>query len=173
VVALDATPPNISFNWVMNGNTVWFTNTTTNATSYLWNFGDNKTSQLASPYHYYFFGGNYNVMLIASNACASDTAFSVVTGVSSDRLRDDATLGLKVYPQPSADEIHIDIPEGMDILSMKWIDIQGKEIETLSSIPQVGDRVWTLPASSSLTSGMYYLQCNTSEGLARVPVWRK
>ena len=173
VVALDATPPNISFNWVMNGNTVWFTNTTTNATSYLWNFGDNKTSQLASPYHYYFFGGNYNVMLIASNACASDTAFSVVTGVSSDRLRDDATLGLKVYPQPSAEEIHIDIPEGMDILSMKWIDIQGKEIETLSSIPQVGDRVWTLPASSSLTSGMYYLQCNTSEGLARVPVWRK
>jgi len=54
-----------------------FSNASTSATSYLWNFGDNNTSTLANPTHTYQDSGTYNVMLVAnqSNVCY-DTTFA-------------------------------------------------------------------------------------------------
>ncbi|MCB9235957.1 MAG: PKD domain-containing protein [Bacteroidia bacterium] len=43
------------------------------ATSWLWQFGDGQTSTLQNPTHQYNTVGSYNVCLIASNSCASDT----------------------------------------------------------------------------------------------------
>ncbi|MBX7238353.1 MAG: PKD domain-containing protein, partial [Bacteroidia bacterium] len=45
-----------------------FTNSSLNATSYQWNFGDGGTSTVATPTHTYNSSGNYTVTLIASNA---------------------------------------------------------------------------------------------------------
>jgi len=54
--------------------TVNFTNTSTNSTSYLWNFGDGNTSPAINPTHSYHDTGNYNVTLIAYNdAGCNDT----------------------------------------------------------------------------------------------------
>ncbi|MBS1763915.1 MAG: PKD domain-containing protein, partial [Bacteroidetes bacterium] len=51
-----------------------FTNNSTNATGYLWNFGDGATSTAATPSHTYTGAGNYTVTLIAYNASGcSDT----------------------------------------------------------------------------------------------------
>lgn len=60
-----------------DGFTVNFSNNSTNATNYTWNFGDNNTSNQLTPLHNYADSGTYNVMLIASqgNTC-SDTAFA-------------------------------------------------------------------------------------------------
>lgn len=44
-----------------------FTNTSVNASSYSWNFGDGSTSNLTNPSHTYSTGGNYIVTLIATN----------------------------------------------------------------------------------------------------------
>ncbi|RYF79782.1 MAG: PKD domain-containing protein, partial [Chitinophagaceae bacterium] len=54
--------------------TVNFTNTSTGAVSYLWNFGDGNTSTQQSPSHTFSNYGNYTVTLIATNASGcSDT----------------------------------------------------------------------------------------------------
>jgi len=45
-----------------------FTNTSTNSTSYLWNFGDGTTSSAAAPSHTYSTPGTYTVTLVASNS---------------------------------------------------------------------------------------------------------
>ena len=45
-----------------------FTNTSTGAVSYQWNFGDGATSTAATPTHTYTGFGTYNVTLIATNA---------------------------------------------------------------------------------------------------------
>ncbi len=50
-----------------------FTNTSTGATSYLWNFGDGGTSTLTSPSHIYDRTNSYDVTLIASNDGCKDT----------------------------------------------------------------------------------------------------
>jgi len=52
--------------------TVSFTNQSTNATSYSWNFGDGGTSTATNPNHTYNSDGVYTVTLTAYNACGSD-----------------------------------------------------------------------------------------------------
>ena len=46
---------------------VHFTNTSVNAVSYVWNFGDSTTSTGINPTHYYGNAGSYNVMLTATS----------------------------------------------------------------------------------------------------------
>lgn len=54
--------------------TVQFTDTTGNgAYSWLWNFGDGKTSNEQNPVHTYTKGGTYTVKLTATNAVGSNT----------------------------------------------------------------------------------------------------
>jgi PGF-pre-PGF domain-containing protein len=54
--------------------TVKFTDTSTgNVTYWLWNFGDNSTSNLQSPNHTYYEVGNYKVSLTVSNAFEHST----------------------------------------------------------------------------------------------------
>jgi PKD repeat protein len=53
--------------------TVDFTDQSTGATSWSWNFGDTGTSTLQDPSHTYTSAGTYTVSLTASNASGSDT----------------------------------------------------------------------------------------------------
>lgn len=54
--------------------TVAFTNNSTDATEYLWDFGDGETSNEAEPTYTYASNGTYIVTLTASNPCSSSTA---------------------------------------------------------------------------------------------------
>ena len=53
--------------------TVAFTDASTNATSWAWDFGDGDTSTDQNPTHVYAADGRYTVTLVASNATDSDT----------------------------------------------------------------------------------------------------
>ena len=69
-----STPVVSAYSSLQGGLTTTFTNTSTGATSYKWNFGDGNTSTLQNPVHTYNFGGNYSACLIAYNSCGnSDT----------------------------------------------------------------------------------------------------
>jgi Zn-dependent metalloprotease len=50
-----------------------FTNTSSNISNAVWNFGDNNTSTQYSPTHTYTQPGTYTVQLIGSGACGTDT----------------------------------------------------------------------------------------------------
>ena len=65
-----------------NGLTVAFTNTSSNATSYNWDFGDNSSSTETDPTHTYADDGTYTVTLIATNDCSSDTTSQTVVIVT-------------------------------------------------------------------------------------------
>jgi PKD repeat protein len=66
-----------------NSYTIAFTNTTTNGSTYNWNFGNGQSSTNASPTHVYTQNGSYTVTLVANNgACASTTTGTVnIVGV--------------------------------------------------------------------------------------------
>jgi PKD repeat protein len=74
--------PSPAFTASVNGATASFANTTSGATSYSWNFGDNTTSTAATPSHTYAADGTYTVTLTASNACGTATATQTITVVT-------------------------------------------------------------------------------------------
>lgn len=59
--------------------TVNFINTSTNATSYLWNFGDGSTSIAFNPTHLYSFPGDFNISLRVTGASGSDSICKLVS----------------------------------------------------------------------------------------------
>jgi PKD repeat protein len=75
-------PPTSNFTYSANGRTITFTNTSINATSYSWAFGDKKTSTSVSPVYTYANDGTYNVTLTATNSCGSNKVIKSIVVVS-------------------------------------------------------------------------------------------
>ena len=64
------------FSYTISGNNVTFTNTSLNATSYSWNFGDSNTSTALNPSHTYSVNGNYPVCLVATDTgCTAPSTY--------------------------------------------------------------------------------------------------
>lgn len=61
--------PKADFGFTVDTTTVNFTNNSTNANSYLWDFGDGNTSMEVNPTHTYSTEGSYVVTLMAINDC--------------------------------------------------------------------------------------------------------
>ena len=65
--------PIADFSFSANALAVAFTDSSINASSYLWLFGDGNYSTQKNPVHNYPHQGNYNVKMVAYNSCSSDT----------------------------------------------------------------------------------------------------
>ncbi|MCB9328623.1 MAG: PKD domain-containing protein [Lewinellaceae bacterium] len=68
--------PDPSFNASVSGNTVQFTNTTMDATSNFWDFGDGNSSNASDPSHIYANEGTYAVTLTVTNACNEQFSYT-------------------------------------------------------------------------------------------------
>lgn len=75
---------NLTANFTANtvANVTTFTNSSSNATSYEWNFGDGGTSTATSPVHNYTASGTYNVKLKAFSSGITTCADSIIIPVS-------------------------------------------------------------------------------------------
>ncbi len=76
------TVPTPGFVVSQNGATISFSNASTGATAYAWNFGDGGSSTTANPSHLYTNDGTYTVVLTATNGCGTATSTQVVTIVT-------------------------------------------------------------------------------------------
>jgi PKD repeat protein len=76
----DTPAPTAQFEFVVDGYIVTFTSTVTDATTYLWDFGDGETSTVANPVHTYLSSGTYSVKLTATgDGGEADVTHDVVT----------------------------------------------------------------------------------------------
>lgn len=92
--------------YITNGNEISFTNSSTNATDYLWIFGDGNTSSEANPTHT-FAAGNYDVTLIAYNECHADTITLSINILSNTN---DEIEYITLYPNPTNGKVQINTP---------------------------------------------------------------
>lgn len=79
--------PTASFTVAVTDLTAAFTNTSTNATSYEWSFGDGNSSADQSPSHTYTAAGDYEVTLKATNADGSTSKMEMVTVTEPERFK--------------------------------------------------------------------------------------
>lgn len=78
----EAKAPVADFEFKADGLTVTFTNKSTDATSYKWEFGDEETSKDANPVHEYAVAGEYTVKLTAANAAGASSKKEVKVNVA-------------------------------------------------------------------------------------------
>ncbi len=73
-------PPVAAFDASTNLDSLFLTNNSTDADSYLWNFGDGNIDTSPNPLpHIYTQDGTYTVSLTATNACGSNTTSTQIT----------------------------------------------------------------------------------------------
>ena len=78
-----ASSPIANFTYAADGNTVTFTNGSSNATSYVWEFGDGGVSSQEDPVHTYGMDGNYEVTLTAYDDAGESANTSQTLTISS------------------------------------------------------------------------------------------
>lgn len=93
---------------VAAGNAVSFSNASTAAVNYTWDFGDGNTSVAANPNHTYASSGTYLVRLVASGASCTDTTFarinSTATGIENINA---VNADFTIYPNPVNDMVTV------------------------------------------------------------------
>ncbi|MBN4062526.1 T9SS type A sorting domain-containing protein, partial [Bacteroidales bacterium AH-315-I05] len=127
IVTVDPLPQAL-FNYSTNGTTISFNNLSTDATSIQWFFGDGGSDIVNNPQHTYASGGIYTVMLIAFNACGTDTITQDITIIAIGIDQDDFVTSLQIYPNPNRGifTLEMNISQIQDI-QLKIINIIGEE----------------------------------------------
>lgn len=139
-----------------------FTDQSTGAASWFWNFGDGNTSAEQNPEHSYTAPGVYTVALSAASAdgCASSTLKTIVVladPTSAFEVRADA--GLKVFPNPANEALNLE----WSAEAIEWMifDMQGRQVASRTAQgkqAQVSLNGWA--------SGLYYVVLRTEKGVS-------
>ena len=146
-----------------NGNIVTFTNTSTGATAYSWDFGDFTNSSAAAPVHAFASNGSYSVVLTAINGnCTDTTVLTVAITVSVEEL---IGLGnINVYPNPASESITVSFDNQLgNSIEISLIDALGRSVVS-ESIQSLGLNELALNLSS-ISNGMYTLQLTSNNNI--------
>ena len=123
--------PVAMFTSTNNGFSFDFTDQSSNALSWLWNFGDGDTSILQNPSHSYAAGGNYTVTLTVFNgACSSVYTYQIV-GLGIEDANREAMISIS--QNPTFDKLIISCPPVMNHINI--IDITGKIVREIPVEP--------------------------------------
>ena len=141
--------------------TVDFTNNSTNATTYVWDFGDGNTSTENNPSHTYTTAGTYTVTLTANNLDCEDEVYQDIavplTGINCII----ANNAFEIYPNPTSGIFEIQLEKNYHPESLQILDQAGRTILTLDSFDS---EVSNIPIDmGNADSGIYYIMI-ASEG---------
>lgn len=156
----------VSAGFSVNANllAVAFTNTSTGASSYFWDFGNGATSTFANPSHTYSSAGVYTVCLIADpgTACA-DTLCQNITvievGIRDHEFKNYVTL----YPNPSQAGMDLNFHMGdlqvTEAVNIQITDLQGRIVRIYQGA--AGNQVYTV-SSKDIARGTYHYRVHTA-----------
>ncbi len=156
---------NALFTSNVSGATATFTNQSTNAITYSWNFGDaSPLNTTASPSHTYAVNGTYTVTLTITGPCGTDTYTQVVT-ITEVGVQDiDLANTLSIYPNPNNGQftVSFEFAEAKDV-RVELLDVSGRLISSqeqhniLSFKQDMGD--------IDLANGVYFVSITTEAGV--------
>lgn len=99
--------PKANFSYTTASNTVNFSNSSQNASSYYWGFGDGKNATTTNPVHTYTTKGTYTVKLIVNKCGLSDTAVKTIT-IGTSAINEEIELKKwTLFPNPTNSSLNI------------------------------------------------------------------
>ncbi|MFN0014387.1 MAG: S8 family serine peptidase [Saprospiraceae bacterium] len=156
-----------NFLWVTDTAKVTFSNTSTYAESYLWNFGDGNTSTEANPVHTYSLPGMYTMTLTVSNSCTTTTSTRTQTLVLTfvDTDAPDGIGQVRILPNPTAGDFLVEMtcPEAIPA-RLRLFDALGGQIKTVEVDTKAGSNTVRFEGMR-LPGGLYRLQVQTELGV--------
>ena len=141
-----------------------FFNTSTNATTYSWDFGDGATSTSTNPWHTYATAGVYNVKLVAiSPGFSNDTLIrnNYVHVLNAGNVSSVLYEGIKVMPNPFMNDVKIEfdrtVSGNMMISDVLGNIIYKNNINSTNSIEINTNKL-------KMNSGMYFFMVEDNSG---------
>jgi len=93
---------------------VTFSNYSTNADGYFWDFGNGSTSIDVNPWTIYNQIGTYTVMCVAINGvCQNDTAWTTIEVINTVGLIENENRYISIYPNPASTNLTINISDNI------------------------------------------------------------
>ncbi len=149
----------------VSGATAVFTNTSTNAVSYSWNFGDaSPGSTSANPSHTYSSNGTYTVTLIATGPCGTSTTTTTVVITQVGLQDNDLSNTLSLYPNPNDGNFTL----SFDFTTQKDVTIQVLDMSGRMIYSDIENNIMSYNKQiglESAESGMYFVRIITTEGV--------
>jgi len=134
--------PDAGFDVEIEGElTVHFINTTTDAETFFWDFGDGGISFEENPTHTYAYAGSWGVTLTVTNECGADMSDAPVT-VQVDIDGADKNAGLSVYPNPADDMLWID-HYGSEKTMLQVYNIWGEMVFNSDDVDHIDISHWS------------------------------
>lgn len=153
--------PMADFTYTADSSEVTFVNSSVNADTYSWDFGDSNTSTEENPIHTYSEIGDYEVELEVIKCGITHTYITTVS-VSSLSLDEFQLSKIKVYPNPTQNMLFIDGVDLSILDSIKFYDLLGRPIDLNFPTNKNSADI------SNLSSGHYFLELKTKNGLKEV-----
>ncbi len=155
--------PTANFTFQPNDLNVIFSNTSQNATTYLWDFGDGQTSTEANPTHAYAAPGNYIVKLSSTNDCR--TIDRTITIVLTSGLSDlTEKIAVRILPNPTPGDFRVELDSRISgPVQLSLLDARGRLVKTIQTVVKQSVTV-VLFENNSLAKGVYQLNILTDGG---------
>jgi PKD repeat protein len=156
------TTPTAAGTMTLVGNVATFTNTSTGATSYSWDFGDFTNSSATAPAHAYAVNGSYTVVLTAINGnCTDTTIFLVDVTVGINEVA--TSSNLTIFPNPANETVNVSFEQNTnDLIQIELIDATGRVIAQESSL-EIGTNNVSFDVTT-LSSGFYTVRLTNANG---------
>jgi len=146
--------PLANFDADIENKTVIITNTSVNGVDFEWDFGDGSTDSISTPTHTYSEIGEYDIQLITSNRCGTDTTVLTVEVLTSGATNLSGNARVSISPNPNNGTFSLEIGEAQGTAYIRVYDIQGRVVLVVDESTTVeGKRLLSIPDP---LPGLYY-----------------
>jgi len=156
--------PTAAFSYTANNEDVTFNNTSTQGTSYSWDFGDGNTSTAMSPNHTYDSSGVYTVTLTTINDCATTTTTMTVDVIFTNVLDVAQSWKVNVFPNPNSGQFTVKLDGINDDVNISILNTAGQLMRSWN-YDDVKTGWTTTINASELAKGLYLLKIETKDGI--------
>ncbi|MBE9467988.1 MAG: T9SS type A sorting domain-containing protein [Bacteroidetes bacterium] len=155
--------PIANFDYLINKQSVSFTDNSSDASSYLWIFGDGKNSTESDPIHAYSTNENFKVVQIVTNLCGQDSMGKAITIVEIDNIVPNNIAN--IYPNPNNGKFELKINSNQyGKICIQAFDISGKEVYKKNIIKNTKELIENIDLSS-FKSSVYQLRIVSQNNL--------
>jgi len=146
------------FTSFMNGSGLNFSNTSVNASSYYWDFGNGQTSTLSNPIAVYTSNNSYIITLIAISQCDQDTISETINVTEVGLAERSRPQDIRVLPNPTNGKVQISNTGNEKIMDLVIYDNKGARVFEQTGV-NAGEEI----ELGALSKGLYFIKVKAEQ----------